>query len=181
MSASYEEQVQSAVQQSRNVAYAAVQQASPTAQNASGLGIQNVKCAFMSVGTNDPTKVYVQVPITYTWTEVYPDVMTKKVACSGRPLLVFLSARFAYQNPFGSSRIVGEIEARIDGSTAPFIQSVKAIDSAYGEFLYAFGTADVAPGDHTFSLWARQAFNIPGGAQTYIDGTLGYYLTVIEI
>lgn len=178
---SMEAAVQDALRQSQNVAYATVQQASPTAQNASGLGIQNLKCGFSAASTAAPGSVYVQVPITYTWTEVYPDVMTKTVSCSGRPVLVFLRGQFGYQNPYPLSRVVGELEARVDGSTSPFIQSVKAVDSSFGELLYAFGVASVSAGDHTFSLWARQAFNVPGGSQTFIDGSLGYYLTAIEI
>lgn len=174
--------IQDELRKSQTSAFFSPQSASPTAQTATGLGIQNVKRGFSAATTIIPGKTYSPVVLTNTWTEVYPDVMTKTVACSGRPVMFLFRGRFLY--PSSGVTVRGEFEVRIDGTTKDVLQPARAQDVvAFNDrFLYSFGVGDVDAGNHRFSLWARTVIAVPSGATApSIDGSLGYYLTVMEL
>lgn len=161
--------------------YFPLQNADPTAQTSAGLGIQNIKRAFTAKSTTDGNTVYTPTELNDTWTEVYPSVLSTQITCSGRPLMVFIRGTFAHLAEFGNRS--GRFEARVDKSTALMVQPADAIENGTIGFpTEAFGVAQVPAGTHTFSMWARSYFPVLAG-QTgpSLDGSLGYYLTVVEI
>lgn len=177
--------LQDELRKSQTAAFLTPQSASPDAQTSAGLGIQNVKRAFSAKSTTDGTTVYAPTTLTDTWTEIYPSALTTSVFCSGRPVMVFLRAKYLHLATFPVGNLPGEIEARVDNSTRLFVQpcSDKEPVTDNNKTLQAFGVVDPPAGSHAFSLWGRSLFPITPGTNEgpTVDGAAGFYLTVVEI
>jgi hypothetical protein len=169
-----------ALRQSQTTSFLTPQAASESAQNDSGLGIQNVKRGFAYAKAPMPATTYVPTYLD-SWKRLAG--MSLQVQLYGRPVMVFIKGSLQRYDVSASSN-EAQVEARIDGNAAGFIVPcwTKALPSASTSAVMsipfcAWGIAVPSAGSHIFTMWAYAGTsNIVADPTTY-----PYSMAVVEL